>query len=69
MTKIAVLLDRWNVGAKLHVLGLDDETVKDIEHRYRNKEDQQSEALIKWVRKQGPQATYGISEPASAGSI
>lgn len=60
VTKIAALLSRWNVAAKLHVLGLDDEIAKDIEDRYRNGEDQRSEALMKWVRKQSPQATYGI---------
>ena len=60
VTKIAALLSRWKVAAKLHVLGLDDEIAKGIEDRYRNGEDQQSEALMKWVRKQGPRATYGI---------
>ncbi|KAL5515728.1 hypothetical protein EMCRGX_G000935 [Ephydatia muelleri] len=60
VTKIAALLSRWKVAAKLHVLGLDDEIAKGIEDRYRNGEDQQSEVLMKWVRKQGPRATYGI---------
>ena len=40
------------------VLGLEDEMVKDIEDRYRDGEEQRSEALWKWVRKEGPQATY-----------
>ena len=39
-------------------LGLEREIVKDIEDRYRDGEDQRSEALMKWVEKEGPQATY-----------
>ena len=33
--------------------------VKDIEDRYRDGEDQRLEALMKWVGRFGPPATYG----------
>eukprot|EP00731_Ephydatia_muelleri_P000560 Em0001g560a len=57
LAKIAKSLPRLKVVAKL--LGLEGQMVKDIEDRYRDGEDQRLEALMKWVGKEGPQATYG----------
>ena len=58
LAKIAKSLPRWEVVAKL--LGLESQMVKDIEDRYRDEsEDQRLEALMKWIGKEGPQATYG----------
>mgnify|MGYP003473335635 FL=1 len=56
LVKIAKFLPKWKVVAKL--LGLEGEIVKDIENRYPNGEDQRYEALMKWIEKNGPQATY-----------
>ena len=56
LAKIAEFLPKWKVVARL--LGLEPQMIKDIEDRYRDGEDQRSEALWKWVRKEGPQATY-----------
>ncbi|KAL5502105.1 hypothetical protein EMCRGX_G008827 [Ephydatia muelleri] len=57
LAEIAKFLPKWKVVAKL--LGLEGEMVRDIEDRYRDGEDQRLEALMKWVGKDGPQATYG----------
>ena len=57
LAKIAKFLPKWKVVARL--LGLEAEIVKDIEDRYRDREDQRSEALMKWIGKEGSQATYG----------
>eukprot|EP00731_Ephydatia_muelleri_P005503 Em0002g1679a len=57
LVKIAKFLPKWKVVSKL--LGLEGQIVKDIEDRYRSGEDQRSEALMKWVGKEGGRATYG----------
>ena len=57
LAEIAKFLPKWKVVAKR--LGLEGEMVRDIEDRYRDGEDQRLEALMKWVGKDGPQATYG----------
>ena len=54
--KIADFLPKWKAVLKL--LGLEGQIIRDIEGRYRNAEDQRSEALNRWVRTAGPQATY-----------
>ena len=56
LTEIAKFLPKWKVVARL--LGLEGQMVRDIEDRYRDGEDQRLEALMKWVGKDGPQATY-----------
>ena len=57
LTKIAKFLPKWKVVTKR--LRLEGEMVKDIEDRYRDGEDQRLEALMKWVGRFGPPATYG----------
>ena len=56
IAKIATFLPKWKVVAKL--LGLEGQIISDIEGRYRNPEDQRSEALMRWVGRAGPRATY-----------
>eukprot|EP00731_Ephydatia_muelleri_P005923 Em0003g171a len=57
LAKIAKFIPKWK--AVTMRLGLEGEMVKYIEDRYRDGEDQRLEALMKWVGKDGPQATYG----------
>ena len=55
--RIASFLPKWK--AVLRLLGLEGQIIRDIEGRYHNAaEDQRSEALNRWVRTAGPQATY-----------
>ena len=56
MFRIAKFLPRWKAVLKL--LGLEAQTIRDIEGGYPNPEDQRSEALSQWVQKVGAQATY-----------
>ena len=54
--RIASFLPKWKTVLRL--LGLEGQIIRDIEGRYYNAEDQRSEALNRWVRMAGPQATY-----------
>ena len=56
LAEIAKFLPKWK--AVTMRLGLGGRLVRDIEDRYRDGEGQRLEALIKWVGKDGPQATY-----------
>ena len=56
IANIAMFLPKWKVVAKL--LGLEGQIINDIEERHPNPERQRSEALTRWVREAGPQATY-----------
>ena len=56
VVKIAKFLPKWKAVSKL--LGVESEIVKDIEDRYGNGEERRTEALMKWVGKEGPRATY-----------
>ena len=54
--KIAKFLPKWKAVSKL--LEVESEIVKDVEDRYGNGEERRTEALMKWVGKEGPRATY-----------
>ena len=56
LAEIAKFLLKWKVVTMR--LGLEGQMVRDIEDRYRDGEGQRLEALMKWVEKDGPQATY-----------
>ena len=56
INKIAKFLGNWKVV--LETLGLESQILEDIESKYHKPEEQRSEALNRWVRKAGPQATY-----------
>ena len=57
LAEIAKFLPKWK--AVTIRLGLEGRLVRDIEDRYRDSEVQRLEPLMKWVEKDGPQATYG----------
>ena len=56
IAKIARLLPMWKNVVEL--LGLETQLVADIDGRYTDPEEQRSEALTRWVAKEGSKATY-----------
>ena len=56
ISKVAKFLPKWKIIARQ--LGLERQQVADIDGQYHDAEEKRYEALTRWVRREGSQATY-----------